>query len=284
MQILACSSTLGTCCSDAGIIMLVNATRKIFDLIQLIVPILLIVFASVELTKMVINPEEKKGLKKVTNKFFAAIIVFFVPVIVNVFMQMMPNSFSVTACWNKSKNAKEISNINTVAYKDPHKGKDKKSLYTKSDEYEPGDEKIEPASDIGVRTNGQVYGSDVAAYAMKFVGREYKRGGRWNGELPYVPTTCIGFIEGIYKHFGITVDWTEDTNKYLKNPSKYTVITNGDIHPGDIVVYDGHYAMLTGNGTQMIHAAGPKYGVILSKDYRKCVKRLLGVVRVNGVM
>ena len=83
----SCSTTLGTCCNDAAIVSLVEIIRRIMNIIQLVVPILLIVYASIELTKMVLNPDEKNGLKKVTNKFFAAAIVFFVPMIINIIVE-----------------------------------------------------------------------------------------------------------------------------------------------------------------------------------------------------
>ena len=121
---------LGTCCNDAAIVSLVEIIRRIMNIIQLVVPILLIVYASIELTKMVLNPDEKKGLTKITNKFFAAAIVFFVPMIINAFIQMMPNSYNLTACWNQSRNSKELLGIKNVKYKNPYEGEDKKKYIT----------------------------------------------------------------------------------------------------------------------------------------------------------
>jgi len=285
-----CSKTLGTCCNDAGIITLVETMRRILSFIQLIVPILLIVYASVELTKMVINPEEKKGLKKVTNKFFAAAIVFFVPVIINAFMQMMPSSFSIPACWEASKNNSELSRLKSVEYKDPYKGEKKKELYVKRSEYEKGEERKTDPSDgtsystnVGRRADGTVHGEDIVAYAMQFKGKGYRLGCHWNGELPYQNASCIGFVVGLYKHFGIKIHCTEDTSLYLNNPSQYTVVTNSVHRPGDIVVFEGHYAMLTGNGDEIIHSTSNQ-GIVVSRSYKKSGQGVLGVVHVNGVI
>ena len=289
MQILSCSGTLGTCCSDHGLVIIIDTARKVMGLIQLVVPIILIVWATIELMQLVMNPEEKKGIKKLINKFIAAAIVFFVPVFINFTMGLVSSDFSVKACWDQAKSKAELAR-QTSKYISPYDDQKTTSILPKPDDYEASKEKNSNSdidintSALGVRADGKVYGEDVAAYALKFIGKPYSRCCRWNGELPYVPVSCIGFLEGIYKHFGITIDWTENTDKYMKNPKKYTVVTNAPHHPGDIVVYDGHYAMLTGNGNEIIHAAGKKYGVITSKDYRKCVKRLIGIVRVNGVV
>ena len=286
----SCSTTLGTCCNDAAIVSLVEIIRRIMNIIQLVVPILLIVYASIELTKMVLNPDEKNGLKKVTNKFFAAAIVFFVPMIINAFIQMMPNSYNLTACWNQSRNSKELLGIKNVKYKNPYEGKDKKTLYSKRDEYEKGEKRKEPESsattsggNYGVRSDGTVHGADIAAYAMQFKGMGYRLGCHWDGEIPYQNASCIGFVVGLYKHFGIKIHCTEDYDLYLDNPSVYTVVTNAEHHPGDIVVYDGHYAMLTGNGDEIIHSTSTD-GIITTSSYKKSGMRVLGIVRVNGVI
>ena len=52
----------------------------------------------------------------------------------------------------------------------------------------------------------------------------------------------------------------------------------------DLVLYEGHVAMLTGNGTQIVHAAGRKYGIIVSDDYRRSSSHAIrGIMRVKGV-
>ena len=82
MQILNCVSELGTCCSDFGLAATLNIVRNILTMIQIVVPIILIVMSTVSLTKMVINPEEKNGMKKIYNQYLAAVFVFMLPVII----------------------------------------------------------------------------------------------------------------------------------------------------------------------------------------------------------
>ena len=48
-------------------------------------------------------------------------------------------------------------------------------------------------------------------------------------------------------------------------------------------MYEGHWAMMTGNGNEIIHAMSPKLGIRTSKDYRKSSKPLWKIFRVNAV-
>ena len=117
--ILSCNSTVGTCCSDAGLVSVINIISSIIEIIQVIVPVILIVSASIQLTTMMMNPDDPKEVKKRTlyNKFIAAVIVFLVPIIVNVVMGLIGNTGAGTwtACWDSAK--AEIPNINDYNYK-----------------------------------------------------------------------------------------------------------------------------------------------------------------------
>ena len=108
MLIAACSKELSSCCHDAGIISLLSIVKNIMDIIQIVVPILLIVYLSIQLTRMVVNPEEKKGMNKIKNQILATILVFVVPVIINAVMNIMPQSFQVSACWNVAGGRDEV--------------------------------------------------------------------------------------------------------------------------------------------------------------------------------
>ena len=88
---------------------MVSPISNIINLIQIIVPILLLIMVSVNLTQLVINPDEKKLLNSIKNKAFAAVIVFFVPVIINVFINMIDDSG--TGSYNILNCIKEASNV-----------------------------------------------------------------------------------------------------------------------------------------------------------------------------
>ena len=114
------------------------------------------------------------------------------------------------------------------------------------------------------------------------IGQKYVYGGSWNGELPYTPTDCSGFVQGVFRHFGISLKRTTSTQ--WADKSKFTLVSSSDIRAGDLVMYDGHVGILTGNGAELIHAKGSKWGVVKDKDYRKCSSHaILGIMRIKGV-
>ena len=145
IQILECSSTLGNCCNDYGLVTIIDITRKVFSLIQLVVPILLIVMLTVQLVKMVVNPEDKKSTKSIVNKVIATFVCFLLPVIADVLVGLLPNNFKINACWENAKISREISANTPLVYinvtdRDPY------AVVGESSGYEPGNEKIPGSS------------------------------------------------------------------------------------------------------------------------------------------
>ena len=65
VQILDCSTTLNNCCSSFATANILDITRKIFDLIQMIVPIILILMSTIQFVQLTINPELKDGFRRV---------------------------------------------------------------------------------------------------------------------------------------------------------------------------------------------------------------------------
>ena len=71
-QILTCNDTLGTCCSDFGLVTILNVMRKFFNVFQIIVPIILLIMITIQLTTLISNPDAKNGTKKLINKYFCS--------------------------------------------------------------------------------------------------------------------------------------------------------------------------------------------------------------------
>jgi cell wall-associated NlpC family hydrolase len=284
-QILDCNDTLGTCCNDYGLVSVLDIARKFINLLQIIVPILLIIFSCYQFIRLMANPEEKNGLKKVYNKYIAALVVFILPIIINAVLGMMPESFEVAACWEEAKISAEVVRSQKNTY---ISSSDKTSSpFYKSSEYEGGDGSSSSSSSSSASVTmgtgeGSTTGKAIVAYAKQFVGKQYKYGGTWNGELPYTPTDCSGFVQGVFKHFGISLSRT--TTSQWADKSKFTLVTSGSIKAGDLVMYDGHVAILTGSGNQIVHAQSTKTGVVISSDYKSSSSHaILGIMRINGV-
>ena len=121
-------------------------------------------------------------------------------------------------------------------------------------------------------------GSDVVAYAMKFEGYSYVYG--TNGPNTF---DCSGFVQYVYKHFGINLSRSSSTQA---NDGVY--VSKSDLEPGDVLIFRdtsnsriGHVGLYIGGG-QFIHASNSRTGVIVSSldtsAYQKryvCARRIL---------
>lgn len=87
-------------CNDAGLAHILGIMKDVLGLIQMIGPIIAIVGIVLALIKLMINPEEKKYKNLIRNWAIALVMLFILPVIVNVVMGLFDNSFSFSACWN----------------------------------------------------------------------------------------------------------------------------------------------------------------------------------------
>lgn len=123
IYILDCNSSLGTCCNDYGIAIFLNIIKNAIEVIQIIVPVILIGASMIELFKMVTspNPEDKTGVKSITNKFVAAAIVFFLPIIVNLTISIVgeganTGNLDVIKCYKESTSTVEVMNRTRTRY------------------------------------------------------------------------------------------------------------------------------------------------------------------------
>ena len=137
-MILNCSSLAG-CCSDPGLGRLLSISQTILFIIQIVVPIVLLVMATIQLMKLVINPDdEKKGVKSLYNKFIAAVIVFLLPSIVNLSLGVIStvvdlDDYEVLACWQSSYNDK--SGRGNYITKDNSNNKKKTTVVINENDY-----------------------------------------------------------------------------------------------------------------------------------------------------
>lgn len=111
-------------------------------------------------------------------------------------------------------------------------------------------------------------GQQIADYAVKFVGNPYVYGGTslTNG------ADCSGFVQSVYKHFGIYLPRTSGE----QGKAGKAVEGLGNAKPGDLIWYSGHIGIYIGNG-KVVHASNPKNGIIISEaTYRT----ILGIRRI----
>ncbi len=105
---------------------------------------------------------------------------------------------------------------------------------------------------------------EVASYALNFVGNPYV----WGGTSLTKGADCSGFVQSIYKQFGYSLPRV--SKDQAKGAGYCDVKPNLDhLLPGDLIFYTNskgvvdHVALYIGNG-QVVHAAGKKYGIVVS--------------------
>ena len=282
-QILSCNGTLATCCNDGTIVWFLALTKKIFEIIQLIVPAALLIAGTIEFTRLSINPEDKKGFRKILNKIIAAFIVFMIPVLVDVVLTAVPNSFSVASCWEQAKVASTGRLFGSNQYVSTGKDSEKGIVWLDPKVYEKSASATDSKKDTGKSTTS--IQQQIVSYAKSFAnkGNKYKWGGYWNGSPKYTPTDCIGFVKGVYSHFGFKNMKNAPSGTqsfYRARHGIVTQVSEKDLQPSDLVLWKGHIAIYIGNG-KIVHAAGKKYGVITGRLYKG--KEFRGFYRVKGV-
>lgn len=111
-------------------------------------------------------------------------------------------------------------------------------------------------------------GQAIVDYACQFIGNPYV----WGGTSLTNGADCSGFVQSVFKNFGINLPRTSGEMR-----SSGTAVNYSDAMPGDIVCYDGHVGIYMGNG-QIVNAINSRKGIgILSATYDDIitVRRLL---------
>ncbi len=290
IQILetTCSTDVSSCCSDYGIAMYLYIMKNALTIIQIVIPILLLVMATIQMIKMMASPDDKKSPKALLNKFIAALVVFFIPLIVNVVLSIIPDSFELSACWESAEGIAKTMNSN-VKY-DVISKKDKRKKVIDISKYKISDSDLEKLtknkeesennsnsnnSTAGTTTSvtSPSNGQKIVDYALNFVGNPYVSG----GTSLTSGCDCSGFVYSILKDLKlyngnriVSDDWANQGKKVkggLKNAQA-----------GDVVVYSGHVGIYDGNG-KLIESKGEKWGITNDRSPKKVKHKFLGVRR-----
>lgn len=120
-------------CNDYSLANTLSIVKRVLLLIQIIIPIILIASATFYFIKNIQNPKENNN-KKIINSFIAGLIIFLIPTIVNVVLNILGEKTVLSSCWIE---AKDVIDNKTEKYYDLYENK-KKSIISNSDDYESG--------------------------------------------------------------------------------------------------------------------------------------------------
>ncbi len=121
-------------CNNIELSSVLFIVKNILTIIQIIVPIILLITIVISLYQAMLNPDKKDIKKSIIIRFAAAIIVFFIPMLINITMGILGEDYNFSNCWNNAKNTNNNSsyiNSNDKA----------KQVIPTTDDYEKGDSK-----------------------------------------------------------------------------------------------------------------------------------------------
>ena len=287
IYILDCNSSLGTCCNDYSIAIFIAIIKNAITVLQIIVPILLIAMSMVELFKMMTssNPEDKKGIKSLTNKFVAAAIVFFLPILANITISLVgegvnTKGLDVIKCYKESSSTVEVMNRTRTRYikretknKEPVKVTfDEKDIAEGSDGVNPNDREAKyknrggsGGSLVGGSAQGILDGAEKVHTMYEQQGWTYSVGGDlfWNDierstNNPNRVSCCATLIGSALYVGGVlseqelnsfNYNYVPSVDSYLESHNWIRVNNYSDLQAGDIVIMPGHVQLYAGNGT-----------------------------------
>lgn len=273
-----CSTNIESCCSDYGIATYIYIIKNALNIIHMIVPIILIVMVTIQLTKLLMHPDDpnNKEKKSLYNKVFAAVAIFFMPTTVNVVLGILPTPISLSGCWQaaddivtimKEEEAyQEEQNYSQVKEYDEDSSVGLKSDTVSTKKKKSSSKKNSSSNKSSSKNSDSVTDErdKIVKYAKKFLGNKYIYGGTslTNG------TDCSGFTMRVYEHFGYNLPRTSGEQSKVG-----TKVSLKNIKKGDLLFYNhggriGHVSMYIGNG-KVIHASNPSSGIkISSVNYR----------------
>ncbi len=87
-------------CGDPGLAKILQIIKSALGLIQMIGPILAIISIVINLIKLMASPDEKKYKNLIRNWLIAFVMLFLLPIIINLVMALLDSSFRISSCWN----------------------------------------------------------------------------------------------------------------------------------------------------------------------------------------
>lgn len=104
-------------CTDSRVLTVIYLLKNLIEIISTAIPIILIIMISIDISKIVLNADDRNILtvrKVIARRAIAAILVFFIPTIINIFMNALNmGKISDMSCW-KNANKETIERYRQI--------------------------------------------------------------------------------------------------------------------------------------------------------------------------
>jgi len=146
-------------CNDQSLAAILTVIKNILQVIQIIGPIVAIIALSLHFFQLMRDPDNKKAVPKIKNSMIALVVLFFVPLLVDVVFSLLGSSTTFSACWNSSS-----SKITTTPTYQPIDSTKKQGLITDPTEYQKGSPKPSTSTSSASNLPSQVNDSKYDQY------------------------------------------------------------------------------------------------------------------------
>ena len=136
--------------------------KNIMNIIMIVAPILAIISYVIIFFNLLKDPEDKKTPKKVFNTAKALIIIFFIPLLVNVVMLVLGENTDISACYNSAKEPSISNNYIEIV------NKEGKKVLVDPNEYQKGEPKT-----LKFECKSNVIKAQLSCDTLKIVEQHY---------------------------------------------------------------------------------------------------------------
>ena len=264
-------------CNDYTILPVIKVLKNIFLIIEILAPALAIVSLSILMFRLMVNPQDPSDPRKdniklknsVKNAVISLVIIFLIPVFVNVVMGILGEKFTVSSCWN---NADKIKLSSTTTYYD--RGK-KKTKIINEKTYDQGytGPSINNTSGASGNVNSTELFQACEEQAQWMKNYHYEWESKPTVEKSKYRGTCVTYVASVLQRIGALKPgkfiWHNGsgygTGKVFGTTSSMTVkyMNNrplsdlkSELQPGDIILVDDNKSGKKGQGGHIFIYAG----------------------------
>lgn len=119
-------------CLNPIFLRLIYISKVILNVIRFVVPILLIVKLVLDMYKQIINPTKDDGKKIIKNRIIAAVIVFIIPTLVNLFLNLLSDASNTN--YSGFSQCIEFANLDYIKVLEEKRNEEEMQLYLSEQE------------------------------------------------------------------------------------------------------------------------------------------------------